>query len=226
MARQGMTMAVQGRDGADFDIYHVAPAGKRKGGLVLIQEIFGVTDHIKDLCDRYAADGYEVLAPSLYDRGERGFNATYEQEDIDRSMELAGQFPPDTVLNDVQLCIDRLKDKGPVFMTGYCWGGAVCWLAACRCENLAAVSGYYGRLIVDYVDETPKCPTILHFGRHDASIPMSDVDKVKEAHPDIPVHVYDAGHGFNSDRRKDYNEQCAELAGRRTSDLFLEYAAP
>jgi carboxymethylenebutenolidase len=121
---------------------------------------------------------------------------------------------------DTQACIDALKDKGPVFITGYCYGGSVTWAAACRCDGLAAASAYYGRLIPEMADETPRCPTILHFGRHDQNIPLDGVDKVRSRHPDVAIHLYDAGHGFNSDRRGDYREESARLARQRTLDLF------
>jgi carboxymethylenebutenolidase len=222
MAHNGNLIKMTGSDGFEFDVYHVEPTGDRKGGLVLIQEIFGVTDHIKEVCDGYAEDGYEVLAPSLYDRAHPGFQATYAEDDVARAIELAGKFPPPDVLDDIQLAIDQLKAKGPVFMTGYCYGGSVCWVAACRSEGLSAVAGYYGRLAAYYADQTPECPIIMHFGEHDASIPMSDVKKIQDLHPDIPIYVYDAGHGFNSDRRADYNEECAKLARERTLALFEE----
>lgn len=207
-------------DGATIKAYHTEPTGPRKGGLVLIQEIFGITDHIKETCDSYASDGYEVIAPSLFDRQHPGFQATYEQDDIQKSIKLASQNPPEDRMADLQAAIDLLKDKGPVFMTGYCYGGSLCWVGACRLQGLAAVSGYYGRLAPDYAGETPKCPTIMHFGEHDAGIPMEGVKKLQAAHPNIPIYVYDAGHGFNSDRRTDYNEECAKLARQRTLELF------
>ena len=113
-------------DGAEIAVYHVEPEGERRGGLVLIQEIFGVTDHIREQCDEYAADGYEVLAPSLYDREHPGFEAEYTGSDLERAIELARTLHPfDLSLKDAQTCIDALKGKGPVFITGYCYGGSV-----------------------------------------------------------------------------------------------------
>jgi len=220
MARNGEMIKLESGDGAHIGCYHAAAQGNCKGGLIVIQEIFGVTDHIKEVCDGFAARGYEVLAPQLFDRMEKDFQATYAAEDVERSKELAGKNPWDHVQMDVQMCIDRLKADGPVFMTGYCYGGSVCWVAACRCKDLTAASGYYGRLIVQFVDETPQCPIILHFGEHDGAIPMTDVHKIIEVHPDIPVYIYDAGHGFNSDRRDDYDKDCADLALKRTLELF------
>ncbi len=199
------------------------PTGKRKGGLVLVQEIFGVTDHIRQLCDEYAADGYEVLSPALFDREHPGFEAEYTGNDFDRAVELARTLHPfQQSLADAQTCIDALKDKGPVFITGYCYGGSVAWAMAGQSEALAAASCYYGSLIPTiYADVVPKCATIAHFGRFDTGIPMEGVEAlIAKEHPTAQIFVYDANHGFNSDRRKDYHEPSAELARERTLGLF------
>jgi carboxymethylenebutenolidase len=208
-------------DGAEIGVYHVDPIGPRRGGLVLIQEIFGVTDHIKEQCDLYAAQGYEVLGPSLYDREEPGFQVGYSPEDMQKAFRIArGEHPFDLSVKDAQSCIDALKKKGTVFITGYCYGGSVAWAAACRCTGINAASGYYGGNIGQMAEENPRCPTILHFGRHDSHIPPEVAEKVKRLHPDVMVYLYDAGHGFNSDRRADYNETAAALARERTLELF------
>src|SRR5689334_6948655 len=144
-------------DGFTFDAYHATPTDARRGGLLLIQEIFGVTDHIRELCDGFAADGYEVIAPSFYDRLERGFAAAYDQAAIDAL-------------------------KAPVFVTGFCWGGAATWLVACRCSGVAAASSFYGRRISELQDETPRAPIIMNFGKKDASIPTARVDEIRERH--------------------------------------------
>ena len=217
---KGSMITLTSSDGFNVGCYHVAAQGDRKGGLVVIQEIFGVTDHIKAVCDSYAARGYEVLAPQLFDRIERDFNGGYTEREIVTARDLSAQTSWPHVVLDTQACVDALKSKGPVFMVGYCYGGAVCWVAACRCTGLSAVSGYYGRLIVDFLDEEPKCPIILHFGEHDALIPMENVDKIKAAHPNVPVYVYDAGHGFNSDRADHHDDASAALALERTLELF------
>jgi carboxymethylenebutenolidase len=205
-------------DGFELDAYHVRPEDARRGGLLLIQEIFGVTDHIRELCDGFAADGYEVIAPGFYDRLERGFEADYSQASIQRGVQYSQATPWDQVAGDAQAAIDALQP--PVFVTGYCWGGAATWLAACRCEGLAAAAGFYGRRISELVDETPRCPSILHFGKTDASIPMEKVEEIREKHPDLPIYLYDAGHGFVSDRRRDYHEDSAKLARLRTLAHF------
>ena len=210
-------------DGAEIDVYRATPEGTRKGGLVLIQEIFGVTEHIRELCDHYAADGYEVLSPALYDREHPGFQAGYNDDQFTRAIELARVLHPfELSLADAQTCIDALKSKGPVFITGYCYGGSVAWAMAGRSDDLAASSSYYGGQIPTMMlDLTPKGPTICHFGRFDDSIPMDGVDAlIAKKHPLAEIFVYEAGHGFNSDRRKDYHEESADLARERTLGLF------
>jgi carboxymethylenebutenolidase len=213
-----MTMS----DGAEISVYHVQPEGARRGGLVLVQEIFGVTEHIREMADEYAADGYEVLAPALFDREHPGFEAGYTGPDFARAVELARQLHPfDLSLADVQTCIDALKASGPVFVVGYCYGGSVAWFSATRLQGVAAASGYYGSLIADAAGEVPKVPVILHFGRHDHGIPMEGVEKVIAAgHPNATVYIYEAGHGFNSDRRTDFHEPSSDLARERTLELF------
>ncbi|HVI32544.1 dienelactone hydrolase family protein [Phenylobacterium sp.] len=215
----GETITLKSRhDGFELSAYHVKPTDARRGGLLLIQEIFGVTDHIRELADGFAQDGYEVIAPAFYDRLEPGFEADYSPDAIQKGVRYSTATPWDQVAGDAQAAIDALQP--PVFVVGYCWGGAAAWLVACRGEGVAAASAFYGRRISELVDEIPKAPTILHFGKTDASIPMEKVDEIREKHPDLPVYLYDAGHGFNSDRRADYHADSARLARLRTLALF------
>jgi carboxymethylenebutenolidase len=219
MSRRGKTIALTSKaDGFEFQAYHVRPDDARRGGLVLIQEIFGVTDHIQELADGFAEDGYEVIAPAFYDRQQPGFQASYEPADMQRAVALSQAAPWDLVAADAQAAIDALE--GPVFVAGYCWGGAAAWLTAARCAGVAAASCFYGRRISELLDETPRCPTILHFGKTDASIPLERVEEIRARHPDLPIYLYDAGHGFFSDRRKDYVPDAARLARLRTLQIF------
>jgi carboxymethylenebutenolidase len=208
-------------DGAEIGVYRAEPQGQRRGGLVLVQEIFGVTEHIRDLCDGFAAEGYEVLAPALFDREAPGFEAPYGGEGLQRGIELSRDIHPiETSVADVQACVDALKDKGPVFVVGYCYGGSVVWLAAARVEGLAAASSYYGRMVPES-SEVPKVPTIAHFGRDDHGIPIEGVEALAASQPEnATIYIYDAGHGFNSDRRDDYAPEAAKLARERTLELF------
>jgi len=218
----GVMETMKMSDGAEIGVYHVQSEGERRGGLVLVQEIFGITEHIRDLAEEYAADGYEVLAPALFDREHPGFEADYSGDGLARGVELARVLHPiDLSLADVQTCVNALSDKGRVFVVGYCYGGSIAWFAATRLEGVAAASSYYGSQVPAAAGEVPKVPVILHFGRHDQGIPMEGVEKVIAAkHPNATVYIYEAGHGFNSDRRKDYHEPSSDLAKERTLDLF------
>ena len=214
-------------DGEGIAVYHAQADGARKGGLVLVQEIFGVTDHIRELCDEYAAEGYEVLSPALFDREHPGFEAGYTGADFERAVQLARELHPfQQSVADAMTCIDMLKGSngngGPVFITGYCYGGSVSWRCAQLSDDLAACSSYYGSMVPTlFIDPAPKCASIAHFGRYDQGIPMDGVEAlIAKAHPTAQVFVYDANHGFNSDRRKDYHEESAELAWERTLGLF------
>jgi carboxymethylenebutenolidase len=210
-------------DGAEIGVYHADAMGGRRGGLVLVQEIFGVTDHIRELSNEYAADGFEVIAPALFDREHPGFEADYGGDGLARGIQLARELHPfDQSLSDAATCIDALKANGPVFAVGYCYGGSVVWRLAQTNADLAAVSSYYGSMVPTlFKDEAPICPAIAHFGRFDSGIPMEGVDALRALdHPTAEIFVYEAGHGFNSDRRKDFHEPSCDLAKERTLGLF------
>lgn len=214
----GRDVRLVAADGAAFNAYRAPEEDARRGGLVLIQEIFGVTEHIRGLADGFAADGYETLAPSLFDRISPGFAAGYGRAEVAEARRLSDAIAWDDVALDLAACIERLAP--PVFVVGYCWGGSATWLAACRCEGLSAASSFYGRRIPELVGETPRCPIILHFGRKDPSIPSETVEAIAAAHPEVPIWAYDAGHGFCSDRSADYDPDSARLARLRTLQLF------
>ena len=205
-------------DGFVFEAAHVLPKDARRGGLVLVQEIFGVTDHIQELAQTYADDGYEVLAPSLFDRRAPGFQAGYDEDGIAKGRRLSEATPWTEVESDLCACVASLT--GPIFVVGYCWGGTAAWLAAARVPGVSAVSSYYGRRIPELISEAPKCPIILHYGRSDPTIPPETVMEIRERYPDLGVHEYDAGHGFASDRREDFVGDAARLARLRTLQLF------
>lgn len=220
MSTRGQIVQMTMSDGASIGVYQVQPTGKRLGGLVLIQEIFGVTPHIQEQADAFADQGYEVLAPSIFDREAPGFQSGRTPEEMKNCMKIARELHPFALsVADTQTCIDSLAPRGPVFLTGYCYGGSVTWAAACRGHGLAAASGYYGSLIPNFVNETPSCPTILHFGRLDQSIPMDAVEKIKQVHPEVPVYVYEAGHGFNGDGQH-HDDAAAAHAFERTLAHF------
>ena len=223
MSTRGTLTPMKMSDGASIGVYQVQPQGERKGGLVLIQEIFGITEHIKQQSDRFADQGYEVWAPALFDREAPGLQLGRTPDEMQQAMKLAREQHPFALsVADTLTCIDVLAAKGSVFLTGYCYGGTVTWAVACRSDKLAAAVGYYGGQIPAMVAQQPKCPTILHFGRLDQSIPMEAVEKVKAAHPEVPVHVYEAGHGFNGDGPH-HDDAAAQLAWERTLAHFQSH---
>ncbi len=208
-------------DGASLSAFNAPAQGVRIGGVVVIQEIFGLTDHIREIAVDFAAHGYEALAPALFERIEPGFHADLTPEGIKKGIAAVMASPWDQVVGDVQAAIDALAP--PVFVTGFCYGGAVAWLAAQRCTGLAAASCFYGRLINNLLEAPPRVPTILHYGRTDASIPMDAVDAVRAAHPGAYIHLYDAGHGFCRRASHDYDAPSCALALERTRAHFAAH---
>lgn len=213
-------------DGHRLAAYRADGEGARRGGIVVIQEVFGVNGHIRAVCDAFSAHGYDVVAPALFDRVQPGVELAYDDDGIARGRELVGQLGWEQPLVDIWAAALHLHPQGRVGVVGYCWGGTVAWLAACRLE-IACAAAYYGRQIADFPDEHPRCPTIAHFGAEDALIPIEAVERVRAANPAIPVHVYaGAGHGFNCDARGDFRPDAAGLALERTLALFLQTLDP
>ena len=209
---------VSAQDGFQFDAYRAGVSDARRGGLVILHAIWGVTPHLRGLADEYAETGYETLVPSLFDRFQTGFAAhDTDPERIGRQMGFgeATHWGAD-VLDAVQAAIDALAP--PVFALGFCFGGTTAWLAAARCHGLAAVASFYGGQIVDYLAEAPQVPTILHLGKRDDLIPPADVEAIREAHPDLPVFMYEAAHAFVAPNG--YHEDSARLSTLRTLAHF------
>ena len=195
------------------------------GGIVVLQEIFGVNQHIRNVVDRFAADGFTTLAPALFDRTERDVELRYDEAGIKEGKKLAYGLPPEKVLLDIEAAIAAVKGRvtsGKVGVVGYCFGGSFAWLSATRLRPDAAVC-YYGAMAARFAGETPHCPVMMHFGLEDKSIPQEDVGKIRSAHPEIPIHVYEAGHGFSCDAREAYVPAAAASARERTLELFREH---
>jgi len=212
----GKHLTLTASDGHSFGAYRADPTGTPKGAMVVVQEIFGVNSHIRNVCDRMAAHGYVAIAPALFDRVERDFQSGYSPEEIAHARTFIGKIDWDAMLRDVQASMDNVKSVGPVGVIGFCLGGSVAFLAATRLDGVAAAEAFYGGAIVKFADEKPKCPVQMHFGDKDTGIPMSDVEIVKQKRPDTEIFVYPAGHGFCCDERGSYDEASAKLAWERT----------
>ncbi len=216
----GKMMELTAADGHKLGAYLAEPSGKAKGAIVLIQEIFGVNQHIRKVADGYAADGYKVIAPALFDRVGKDIQLGYGPEDQEKGKATRGQLKWDAVLADVAAAHGAVKDAGKIAIVGYCFGGTVAWLGATR-QSFDASVAYYGGNIADFAEEKPKCPTICHNGTEDKGIPMEKVEKVKAARPEVTVYTYEgAGHGFNCDERGSWHESSAKLARQRTLDFL------
>ena len=213
-------LQLRAKDGHSLSAYMVAPEGKPRGGVVVIQEIFGLNSHIKRVTEQYAGLGYLAVAPALFDRIKRNVELPYS--DLQPGIDLMMKTTNEGVLADVNAAVDALAHAGRTGMVGYCWGGKVTYLSACRI-NIAAAVAYYGGGIAQVLDETPKCPTMFHHGERDAFIPASDVAKIRAAVPKGVFHLYPANHGFNCTDRADYDVASARLAFERSSEFFRNH---
>jgi carboxymethylenebutenolidase len=215
---------IMARDGHEFQAYLAAPsAGRPRGAVVVIQEIFGVNDYIRRVTDSFAADGYTAIAPSLFDRIRRGIQLGYSPAEMQEGMGYAQQLKLDQTLKDIGAAIAVVKHSGRVGTVGYCWGGAMSYVAACELPIACAVV-YYGK-VTNYLDRKPKRPVMYHFGTQDKSIPLSDVEKIKAAHPEGIFYLYEAGHAFARDEGPNYNPEDAVLARQRTLEFFARHLA-
>jgi carboxymethylenebutenolidase len=198
------------------------PAGEPIGGLVVVQEIFGVNAHIRSVADGYAQDGFLAVAPAIFDRIERDVELGYDGPDVQKAMSFIPRLDIDKAVLDIRAALDfaRMETGQKSGVIGYCLGGTLAWLAATRLHPDAAV-GYYGGRIGNYANENPTSPVLFHFGRQDTHIPAEEVEKVHSAHPEVEIHWYDAGHAFNSEPRPSYNPDAARLA-RERSLAFLK----
>jgi len=219
----GRFVALESADGYRPSAYRADPAGTPRGGLVVIQEIFGVNRHIRAVCDGYAADGYLVVAPALFDRYQKDVDWGYTPEDIARGRELRGRAETAPALADIAAARAVAASAGKVGAVGYCWGGLLAWQSAARVDGLACAIAYYGGGMPNAISETPRCPVMAHFGERDAMIPLAGVHALAAAHPAVEVFIYDAGHGFNCDERGSFDAASAKVARERTLAFLRRY---
>lgn len=201
--------------------YVARPAGETKGALVVVQEIFGVNDHIQSVADDWAHDGFLAIAPAMFDRIEPNVKLEYTPEGSAKAMNFLPRIDMAKSVLDVDAAIQWLRSETAcnVGIVGYCYGGTMAWLAATRLKVEAAV-GYYGGSIISFVNEKPQCPVMLHFGQDDAHIPAEAIAKIQTAHPEVPIFLYpNAGHAFN--RMQDHKSYVLEAARQAKSRSLL-----
>ncbi len=218
----GKMIRLKAKDRHELDAYVAEPNGEPKGGVVIVQEIFGVTNHIKRVAERFAARGYKTVAPAMFERVER--NVTLDYTEIDKGRDYMRQLQWPNTLADVEAAADAARAAGTVAVVGYCWGGTVAHVAASELALDAAVS-YYGGGVAKMLDKKPRCPIMYHFGDKDAAIPLTDVEKIKHANPHSALHVYSgAGHGFNCDERASYSAKDADVAFERSIEFLDDHS--
>jgi carboxymethylenebutenolidase len=213
-------------DGFKLGAYRSDPSGKPKGAIVVMQEIFGVNAHIRDVADRFAREGYQAIAPALFDRQQPNYESGYSPEEVARARSFVANSNWDAMLRDTQAAIDAVRDAGPVAVVGFCLGGSIAFLSATRLNGISAAVGFYGGAIAKNADEIPKVPVMAHFGEKDHAISLDDVRVVQDKRPDVEVHIYpDAQHGFHCDARSSYHQPSAQLAWDRTIAFLSKHLA-
>jgi len=224
----GQFTDLKAADGFTFPAYVAQPAGKPRGGVVVLQEIFGVNSHIRAVADGYAAAGYLAVAPSTFHRVKPGVELGYAPDDMSAGMALKATveaLPAPGVLQDIQAAVNHAAQAGKVGMVGYCWGGLLTWRSACLLNGLSAAVPYYGGGMTSEAEvaRQPKCPVLAHFGEKDHWIPLDGVEALKRAHPAVDVHIYAANHGFNCDQRGAWDATAAAQARERTLAFFARH---
>lgn len=212
----GTKVTLTASDNHTLGGYRAEPAGKPKGGLVVIQEIFGVNRHIRSVCDKLAEHGYVAVAPAVFDRFERDFDSGYSADEIAHARSFLGGLNWDHLMADTAAAKDSLKGVGAVGIIGFCLGGSAAFLGSCRVPGFATAVAFYGGAIGKFADEKPKCPIQMHFGEKDESIPMTMVEDIRKKQPQAEIHVYPgAAHAFTNDDRAGFDKAATELAWQR-----------
>lgn len=219
----GEMIKLTARDGVTIGAYKAEPAHRARGGIVVLQEIFGVNPHVRNVADGFAAAGYLAIAPAIFDRVEPDVELGYSEEDVKKGLNLRSRTKLQNTLADIEAAMGAAAQAGNVGIVGYCWGGTLTYAAATHLSGIGAAVAYYGSGIAAMSDEVLLAPIEFHFGEEDKSIPPEDVEKIRAAHPDSGFFLYPAGHAFASADRPSYDAKSAELAQKRTLDFIARH---
>lgn len=228
----GEMIQLKSADGTVVPAYVARPADTPKGAVVVVQEIFGVNSHIRQVADGYAAEGFVAVAPAAFHRVKPGVELGYTDADMGEGFgykTAVEALPAPGVMQDIQAAIDHAAQVsgGKVGIVGYCWGGLLTWRSACTLKGLSAAAPYYGGGVTTEAETArqPQVPVMAHFAEEDTWIPMDTVASFQKAHPEVTVHTYAAHHGFNCDQRGSWHAPSAQLARQRTLAFFEEHLA-
>lgn len=222
----GEHLRLRAADGHELGAYRAAPAGAPIGGIVVLQEIFGVNSHIRGVCDAFAAQGYVAIAPALFDRFVRDFESGYSPDEIAAALAYLRSLDWDALMLDTRAAIERVREETEaVSLVGFCLGGSLAFLAATQVDGLDAAVCYYGGMIAKFADAKPLCPVMMHYGETDSSIPLSNVDTVRVKCPEAEIHLYPAGHGFNRGAPGTADAAQAAIAWERTLRFLADARA-
>lgn len=220
----GQNITLTASDSFELGAYRADPASSPKGAIIVIQEIFGVNSHIRNVCDRLAKEGYVAIAPAIFDRIEPNFQSGYSPDEVAVARKFVANPDWTAMLRDIQAAIDTAKGAGPAGIVGFCLGGSIAYAAATKLTGLKAAVGYYGGAVVRFADDKPTVPTQLHFGEKDSGIPLTDVETIKTKRPDVEVFIYPgAQHGFGCDERASYDKASSDLAWQRSLAFFAAH---
>jgi len=228
----GEMIQLKSADGTVVPAYVARPSVTPKGAVLVVQEIFGVNSHIRQVADGYAAEGYVAVAPAAFHRVKPGVELGYTDADMGEGFgykTAVEALPAPGVMQDIQAAIDHAAQVsgGKVGIVGYCWGGLLTWRSACTLKGLSAAAPYYGGGVTTEAETArqPQVPVMAHFAEEDTWIPMDTVASFQKAHPEVTVHTYAAHHGFNCDQRGSWHAPSAQLARQRTLAFFKEHLA-
>jgi carboxymethylenebutenolidase len=218
----GRWETLMARDGHEFSAFLAAPATAPRGAVVVLQEIFGVNEHIRGVVAQYAAAGFLTIAPALFDRVGRNLELGYTPKDMELGTGYRLQVDEAKALLDIGAAANVARHAGRVALVGYCWGGQLTWVGAAALNVQAAV-GYYTSRVWEKLDRVPRCPVMLHYGERDKNIPLERIEEVRAVYPQGIYYFYPADHGFNCDARASYDAPSAALAWDRTQEFLKQH---
>ena len=211
------TIKLTAADGFTFEAFRATPKQSGKGGLVILQEIFGVTDQLKGVVRAYARDGYDTIIPALYDRIAPGTVVPFNEPD--RGRDMAYNMPLDKAMLDIAAVVECVRGPHGVSILGFCWGGGAIIRAAAEL-NLRGAIAFYGTRLATYFDQKPKCPLLFHFGKTDPNSTPEIIEQVRKTFPSAETCIYEAGHAFANEVRPAYVEAAAKTARERTLEFL------